>query len=167
MTEAAAVYLMRFLAYHSWATRKLIHFCCSLTPDQRNLTAAGTTGSIERTLTHLVSSEQFYLRDLTGEDPPKWIESLIVPVEELVDRATEHAMRWVDYLESRRDPDEVFTTTWRGKAKLVVRWGTMAQAIAHGAEHRTQVCTVLGANGIEPPDLSVAAYEEAVFAESC
>lgn len=167
MTEAASVYLMRLLAHHSWATRRLINFCCSLTPDQRKLTAAGTMGSIERTLTHLVSSEQFYLCDLTGEDPPKWIESLIVPVEELVHRATENAVRWVDYLESRPDPNEVFTTTWRGKAKLVVRWGTMAQAIAHGAEHRTHVCTVLGANGIEPPDLSVGAYEEAVLVESC
>ena len=166
MTEAASVYLMRLFAYHSWATRKLINFCRCLNPDQRKLTAAGTMGSIERTLTHLVSSEQFYLRDLTDKDPPRWIENLTVPVEELDDRAAENAVRWVHYLESDPDADELFTTTWRGKAKLVVRWGTMAQAIAHGAEHRTQVCTVLGANGIEPPDLSVGAYEDAVFAES-
>ena len=166
MTEAAPVYMTRLFAWHSWATRRLIYFCCGLTPDQQKLTAAGTMGSIERTLTHLVSSEQFYLRDLTGEDPPRWIESLIVPVEELIDRATENAGRWVGYLDSRLDPDEAFTTNWRSKEKHVVRWGTVAQAIAHGAEHRTQVCTVLGANGIEPPDLSVGAYEDAVFAES-
>src|SRR5215813_14461433 len=117
MTEAASVYLMRLFAYHSWATRKLINFCRCLNPDQRKLTAAGTLGPIERTLTHLVSSEQFYLRDLTGEDPRRWIESRIVSLDELAARAGENASRWVAYLEGGPDPDETFVTTWRGKPK--------------------------------------------------
>jgi hypothetical protein len=32
--------------------------------------------------------------------------------------------------------------------------------LVHATEHRTHVCTILGANGIEPPDISVGAYEE-------
>ena len=32
--------------------------------------------------------------------------------------------------------------------------------MVHAAEHWTHVCTILGANGIEPPDLSVGAYED-------
>lgn len=158
--------LRRLFEYHSWATRKLIDFCCGLAYKEQKLTAPGTLGTIERTLTHLVSSEQFYLRDVTGEDPPQWIERRIVPVAELVDSAGENAERWRSYLDSEPDPDEVFTTIWRGSTKQVVRWGTVAQAIVHGAEHRTHACTVLGANGIEPPDLSVGAYEDEVLAEA-
>lgn len=146
--------------HNSWATLRLIAFCRALDPEQWKLTAAGTLGSIERTLTHLVSSEQFYLRDLTGMDPPTWIETRIAPLDELAARATENAARWLTYLESAPDLEESFVTAWRGKPKNVVRWGTFAQAIAHGIEHRTHVCTVLGANGIEPPDVSVGAYED-------
>lgn len=126
---SASNQLRRFFEYHSWATRKLINFCSGLASEEQKLTAAGTLGTIERTLTHLVSSEQFYLRDLTGDDPPQWIESRIVPVAELVARATENAERWRSYLDSEPDPEEVFTTMWRGSAKRVVRWGAVAQAI--------------------------------------
>jgi len=156
--------LQRSLAYHAWATTRLIEFCRGLRPEQLKLTATGTLGSIERTLTHLVSSEQFYLRDLTGEDPPKWIESRIVSLDELDERAAENAARWSEYVESGRNPDETLVTTWRGKPKEVVRWGSLTQVIVHGTEHRTHVCTVLGANGIEPPDVSVGAYQDSLRA---
>jgi uncharacterized damage-inducible protein DinB len=153
-------HLARAFAYHAWATERLIRFCAGLAPDQQELTAAGTMGSVERTLTHLVSSEQFYLRDLTSEDPPRWIESRIVPVVELLDRTRENAERWRAYLVADRDPEEAFTTNWRGHDRRVVRWESVIQALMHGAEHRTHVCSVLGANGIEPPDVSVGAYRD-------
>lgn len=55
-------------------------------------------------------------------------------------------------------------TTWRGKPKNAVRWGSLTQAIVHGTEHRTHICTAMGANGIERTDLSVGAYEDDVAA---
>lgn len=160
--DASAKYLQRLFAYHSWATLKLIDFCRLLDPAKLTLTAAGTLGSIERTLTHLVSSEQFYLRDLTGDDPPAWINRRIVSLDDLAARSAENTSRWIDYLNARLDPDEAFVTTWRGKPKTVDRWVSLIQAVVHGSEHRTHICTVLGANGIEPPDLSVGVYEDAV-----
>jgi uncharacterized damage-inducible protein DinB len=36
-----------------------------------------------------------------------------------------------------------------------------AQLVHHGNEHRTQITTILGANGIEPPPLSAWAYGRA------
>ena len=36
----------------------------------------------------------------------------------------------------------------------------LTQALVHATEHRTHVGTILGANGIEPPDISVGAYED-------
>ena len=151
-------------ACHSWATLKLIDFYRMLDPEQLNPSAERTLGSIERTLTHLVSSEQFSLGDLTGDDPPAWIESRIVSLDQLANRAIENASRWVDYLNSGPDPDETFVTTWRGKPKNTVRWGSLTQAIVSGTEHRTHVCPAMGANGIEPPDLPVGAYEDDVAA---
>ena len=162
MKQNEAGYLDRAFAYHAWATRALIDFCAALSVDQQRLAAPGTTGSIERTLTHLVSSEQFYLRDLTGSDPSRWIETRVVPIQELGRHALENEARWREYLSLGLDPDESFTTGWRGRDRRVVRWSSLVQALTHGTEHRTHVCTVLGANGIEPPDISVGAYEDAV-----
>ena len=86
--------LVRAFEYHAWATDRLISFCLTLTVEQRQFTADGTTGTIERTLTHLVSSEQFYLKDLTGEDPPTWIEERVAPIEFVAVRAVENPVRW-------------------------------------------------------------------------
>lgn len=157
--------LHRIFAYHSWATKRLIEFCRVSGPGCLRLTAGGTLGPIERTLTHLVSSEQFYLRDLTGEAPPTWIESKIVSLDELAARAAENASRWIAYLDTHPDPDEAFETSWRGRNIQVVRWGSLTQAIVHAVEHRTHVCTILGANGIEPPDVGVGACQDDVAAE--
>lgn len=155
--------LQRAFTYHAWANAKLIDFSRVLPPEKLKLTATGTLGSIERTLTHLVSSEQFYLRDLTGEDPSQWIESLVASIDELAVSTEENSRRWTTYIHARRDPDESYVTNWRGKRKNVIRWGTLIQALNHGTEHRTHVCTVLGANGIEPPDISVGTYEDEVL----
>ena len=37
----------------------------------------------------------------------------------------------------------------------------LTQLVHHGSEHRTQITTILGANGIEPPPLSAWAYGRA------
>jgi hypothetical protein len=34
----------------------------------------------------------------------------------------------------------------------------IVQALQHGNDHRTQICTVLSTNGFETPDLDVWAY---------
>jgi hypothetical protein len=38
----------------------------------------------------------------------------------------------------------------------------LAQLVHHGNEHRTQATTILGASGIEPPEISAWAYGLAV-----
>ena len=37
----------------------------------------------------------------------------------------------------------------------------LARLVHHGSEHRTQITTILGANGIDPPPLSAWAYGRA------
>ena len=38
----------------------------------------------------------------------------------------------------------------------------LAQLVHHGNEHRTQVTTILGSNGIEPPSVSAWGYGRAL-----
>ena len=38
----------------------------------------------------------------------------------------------------------------------------LAQLVHHGNEHRTQITTILGANGIEPPPVSAWGYGRAI-----
>jgi uncharacterized damage-inducible protein DinB len=148
--------LQRMFEHHAWATKTLIDFCAEL-GEQQTLSLAGTPGTIARTLTHMVSSEQLYLEAVTGKEPAAWLEELIVPVADLVDRAVENAERWWAYLEAGYDPDQVVSDP-RDSARHFVLWERIAQTLAHGAEHRTHACSILGANGIEPPDLSLGAF---------
>jgi hypothetical protein len=77
-----------------------------------------------------------------------------------------NAARWLAYLDSRPDPHDSFVRMWRGQPKNVVRWGSLTQPLMHGAEHRTHDYTVVGAHGVEPPDVSVGACEDEVVTDS-
>jgi len=56
------------------------------------------------------------------------------------------------------DPARVIVTYEPEYATVGV---VLAQVAHHGNEHRTQVTTILGANGIEPPPVSARGYGRA------
>lgn len=155
--DAAAEQLEVLFGYHSWANAELISFCAALPPAQQQFSLPGTPGTVARTLTHLVSSEQLYLQAVTGEEPSNWIESLLLPVAELVDRDAENAATWRKFLTTRYDPRAVVTDP-RNPLRTFVVWERVAQLLVHGIEHRTHTCSILGANGLEPPDVGLGPF---------
>ena len=71
---------------------------------------------------------------------------------------------WSNFLADRPDPDSVLTEVdesdgFERDASVSIR---LAQALHHGTDHRSQVCTALTALGIEPPDIDVWSYGLAV-----
>jgi uncharacterized damage-inducible protein DinB len=70
---------------------------------------------------------------------------------------------WSRVIVGEMDPDRVLVRRRddgsEGHATLGVR---LAQAVHHGTDHRSQVCTGLTALGVEPPGIDVWDYAEAV-----
>jgi uncharacterized damage-inducible protein DinB len=65
--------------------------------------------------------------------------------------------RWSSFFSTSPDPDEVVTEIdphdgFRRDAPVGVR---LAQALQHGSDHRSQICTVLTTLGIQPPSIDV------------
>jgi uncharacterized damage-inducible protein DinB len=145
--------LLQSLRYNRWANLKLLDVCSGLSEEQLQLDSPGTYGSIAATWQHLLAAEQRYLRRLAGVEPQ------VSERDEFpgIARLKEHAERSGDALIGALghfNPDD---TSPAGDSR-VKHWLVMAQAIHHGNDHRTHICTILGQNGISYGDLDVWAF---------
>jgi uncharacterized damage-inducible protein DinB len=145
-------------AHHVWATLRLIDTCLSLTPEQLMAAVPGTYGSILETTRHLVEADTYYLAHLTS-DPAREIDSGAMGLRELRAEIGADERTWTELLATDLDPDVVVTDVdeegYRRDAPMGVR---LAQAIHHGTDHRSQICTVLTTLGLEPPLIDVWAF---------
>jgi uncharacterized damage-inducible protein DinB len=144
--------LLELLRHKTWATLQLIEYCQRLAPEHLDATVPGTYGTVRETLRHLLRSDEGYLRSVTGDDitPPPESAGLGA----LADRFREHARRWEALFQDPKLPDKEVYNRW-GKASAVA---PMAQSIHHADDHRTQVLSILGARGLEVPELDVWEY---------
>lgn len=149
--------LLRLVRHNTWANLRLFELCAALAPEQLEWTAAGTYGTLHRTLHHIVAAEHGYLHGLTGELPPIEVEGRggamsgdwVAPIGELIERATSNGERMERLVLSGFDPLRVITRR-RSKAVAAI---IAAQYIHHGSDHRAHAGTILGAHGVEvPPD---------------
>lgn len=146
--------------HNAWATARILAFCQGLDEPTWNATVPGTFGTINETLRHLIDSEASYLFRLTGAwSAYPWGKGEAVELNVLAERAALLAATWERFLagdvdserlgEARGDKDEVFA---------VPAGVFITQALHHANEHRAQICTILGALGHEPPDVSAWGY---------
>jgi uncharacterized damage-inducible protein DinB len=67
-----------------------------------------------------------------------------------------HDSAWSDLLATKPDPDAVLTVTHDDGSKTQATMGIrLAQAVHHGTDHRSHICTVLTTLGVEPPAIDV------------
>ena len=141
--------------HHVWATQRLIDTCLSLSPEQLASEVAGTYGSILSTMRHLVGADSGYLNLLTSGRVAVLDEDRM-GLAELRTAMTENGAAWAALLAGELDPDVVLVRHREdgseSQAPLGIR---LAQAIHHGTDHRSQICTTLTALAIEPPEISV------------
>jgi uncharacterized damage-inducible protein DinB len=141
--------------HHVWATRRVIDACHQLTPEQLGTVVPGTYGSILDTLRHLVGADAAYLWLLTGGRTQQ-IDEDAMSLAELGTAMERHGEAWMSLLAGDPDPDAVLTRHRddgsAGHAPIGIR---LAQAVHHGTDHRSQVCTALTSLGIQPPEIDV------------
>ena len=146
------------LRHNTWANGALIEFCRGLDPATHGSASPGTYGTIERTLQHLIGAEQWYVQLLTDEViGPRLRRDGAAPLDQLAMIATGTGERVALVAESDDPTRRVKMNGGRVSTVGVI----LAQLVHHGNEHRTQITTILGANGIEPPPLSAWAYGRA------
>jgi len=146
--------------HHTWATVRLIDACLALDPSQLDTAVPGTYGAILDTMRHLVGSDHDYLWVINDQSTPT-IDEDSLDLGELRAAMLDDGEAWARLLANGPDPDSM--TIRRNddgseyNAPLGIR---LAQALCHGTDHRSQICTALSSLGIEPPGIDLWAYAE-------
>ena len=146
--------LLQAARYNRWANLHLLDACAGLDTEQLQLSSPGTYGSIEATWLHLLGAEQRYLRRLIGLEPRISEKDAFPGIPALKDHARKSGDALIDAAGSI-DPEGTSQVRDEMAPK---HWLVMTQAIHHGNDHRTHICTILGQNDISYGDLDVWAF---------
>jgi len=144
--------------HHVWATIRLIDACDGLSPAQLESPVPGTYGSIIDTLRHTVGADAGYLFTISHGRYPE-IDEATFDLPMLRQAMQGNGPAWAELLAGDLDPAAI-VVRYRddgstSSAPLTIR---LAQAIHHGTDHRSQVCTALTNLGNEPPSIDAWDY---------
>jgi uncharacterized damage-inducible protein DinB len=144
--------------HHAWANLRLIDACLELDPEQLESTAPGTYGSILDTMRHLVGADASYLY-VTSEHHTSMIDEDAMDLAELRAAMEVNRDAWTALLQKDLDPERVLERHRDDGSETRAPVGIrLAQALHHGTDHRSQICTTLTTLGIEPPFIDVWDY---------
>jgi uncharacterized damage-inducible protein DinB len=149
-----------YFRFNLWANQRLLDACSNLTDAQLDMTTTGTFGSIRDTLIHLFAAEEGYAGHFTAARPtPRLDDFTTFPgFDELRRRAEMSGTELISIAENG-DINQIFHLdggTYEAPAIIV-----LIQAINHGDDHRSQICTLLSLLGIEPPYIDAWSYNDA------
>ena len=140
--------LTELFRHNRWANERILEACRDLTDEQRAASVEGTYGELGYTLIHIVRGESWYLKLLTGWEPPvRWeIPGPWPGIDVLLERSRFTGDRLSEVAE-QMDPDALLDVDEDKVPTSVV----LVQAINHATEHRAHAATVLTQIGIQPP----------------
>ena len=146
--------------HNAWATSQVLAFCGELDESTLNATVPGTFGTIIEILRHLIDSESSYLFRLTGAWPAlPWPKDDAVGIGVLTERAAILAPAFEQFVARDVDSERLGEARGDNGDVFAVPAGIfLTQTIHHANEHRAHICTILGALGYEPPDVSAWGY---------
>jgi len=141
--------------HHVWATLRVIDACLTLGPEQLETAVPGTYGSILETVRHLVGADASYLFVMSRGSSPV-IDEDHMNLAELREATEAHGVAWAQLLSQEPDPDEVLTRHRDDGSETHAPFSIrLAQALHHGTDHRSQICTALTTLDIAPPEIDV------------
>lgn len=155
--------LVEACRYHRWANLHLLDVCADMSDDQLQLTAPGTYGTIAATFQHLVHAERRYLWRLGGGEGWFSQRRKFPGIASLRELAAANGDQLIETASRIKGTDAVISK-WKFGAYRVDRGVILIQALHHGNDHRTHVCTILGVHGIPYGEMDVWAYGEATGA---
>ena len=147
--------LLELVHHKTWAMRKLFALLESLDPAVIDSGAPGTYGTIRKTMVHTVNADRNYYRRLCGEQPWPKMDEDTTELRELAARFDEIVAGWESLAmdDSLADRDLHYPNNEEVKGAV-----TFGQSIHHGDVHRAHVLSILGANGMQVPELDFWEY---------
>ena len=145
--------------HHVWATLRLIDACLLVSPAQLRTAVPGTYGSILQTMRHLDEDDAWHLFTMTA-DRATLIDESQMGLTELRAAMERNGAAWSRLLGEHLDPDAVLREVDEGDgyqrdAPLGIR---LAEALHHGTEHRSQICTALTVLSVKPPSIDAWSF---------
>ncbi|HEU5102899.1 MAG TPA: DinB family protein [Roseiflexaceae bacterium] len=142
--------------HNAWATTQILAFCRVLDEQTLNASVPGTYGTIIATLRHIIYCEIDFLERLLGREPSDPWQMGETAIDVLGQHAAQLANDWEVFLAGDVDAERPLPPDEGDKP--ILAGIVIAVALYHGSEHRGQICTILGALGHQPPDLTPWAY---------
>jgi uncharacterized damage-inducible protein DinB len=147
--------LRSMFEHHLWPTETLIVHLDRLPAEQLDASVPGTYGSMIDTLTHMIDADTRYLLRLRDPTPPPAVDRVGIALAQLRSELPEHRRRWdeaVTDLEAQTLHASIlgrddYPDTDPAESMLLI------QAIHHGNDHRTQVCSTLGVLELTVPEI--------------
>jgi len=149
--------------HHCWATVLLLQHCSLLPLGLIEQPEQGSFGSILETLQHLGGADERMSAALAGVAPSAAsMEAARAGVPRLLTQAQERGQRWESLISDQFDLDRTVTrVNAAGQTQEVAARVLLLQAVVHGGEHRSQICSILGRQGLDAPSLDAWAYYRA------
>jgi uncharacterized damage-inducible protein DinB len=146
--------------YHRWANAHLLEQCTRLSDSQLELTAPGTYGTIAATWLHLLGAQERYNMRLGGGEPT--ISGRdgfpgLAAIKEHLSRSDDELIE----LAGKVDPNERAEVKGDDGPVTLPKTIILVQALHHGNDHRTHICSVLGHHGFEYGEMDVWAFADA------
>jgi uncharacterized damage-inducible protein DinB len=145
-------------AHHVWATLRLVDACLPLSREQLGIVVPGTYGSILETVRHLIGADSGYLFVMSGGRTSR-IDEDHMSLPDLRAAMEGNGAAWSQLVGEDLNPDAVLVRRRDDGSQTHARLGIrLAQALHHGTDHRSQICTALTTLGVEPPAIDVWDY---------
>lgn len=171
MDETAAAgnpILVNLIRQNQWANLELIDACAALDPTFLDTEAPGTFGTIRTTLWHIIEIEHRFNAALAGEpvidltplagSPDGELATLRVHAHD----TGEALAAWAESVAG----DPIMTGEWSFGPYAIPASVFAAQALLHGADHRSRIQLALSRAGYEVPNLDAWSWWRTALAVS-
>jgi uncharacterized damage-inducible protein DinB len=156
--------LVELYKHNLWANLCLFDACAPLPVETLDTAIEGTYGTIRQTLAHIANAERGYVARIREEDRPASLPET-AGVDEMRERVRRSGEAMIAIAEET-DADRPVQTVFQGKPYALPLSILLIQAINHATDHRSQICTILTQQGVEPPDLQGWAYLDVLTAHA-
>ena len=150
--------LTTLFCHNRWANLRMLERCAELTIEQLDANIAGTYGSIQDTLQHIVTAEQWYFFYIsTGQPYGRSKDAPPLSKVEMVESVRTTGSGLIEWALKVQACDTV-QVNWKGTLRDVPKTIILTQVINHATEHRAQIMVILTQVGVQPPELGSWQY---------
>jgi uncharacterized damage-inducible protein DinB len=160
-TAVSATTLQDHIAYHSWATARLLDAAAKLSPEEMQRDFQTATHSVLGTLVHIFAADRVWLGRIQGNPPSQFVTDADHDFLLLLQEWPLLHERWRAWAAGLTDETAQASFSYRdlkGNSWSQTIWQIVFHLVNHGTHHRGQVSGFLRSLGQTPPPLDLIAY---------